>query len=56
MMEYPVIGSSMEHGDHHGTQNRIPDAAASHDWNLPRRFHHAKAQVKASKNRTVISQ
>ena len=36
MMEYPVVGSSMAHSDrelrlHHGIQNRIPDAAASHD-------------------------
>ena len=39
-MEHPVVGSSMAHSDrdlrlHHGTQNKIPDAAISHDRREP---------------------
>ena len=40
MMEPPVVGSSMPHSNrelrlHYGIQNRIPDAAASHDRGEP---------------------
>ena len=39
-MEYPVVGCSMAHRDrelrlHHGTQNKIPNAVASHDRRQP---------------------